>query len=378
MYSLKNKRSRISRIPVAGWSGLLAVLLLGMVSGCLDTIDIETPASNDESLVIQGKLVVADPSVVEVKISRLFNFTAEGKRPVNAQSVVLFDENNNTINLEDRGLGNYALTIPANDPDFQVSLDKAYGIQIKTFDGRTFESAMEKASAVPKIDEVSFRIIQRDLINAAGTTNKVDFLQYSVSTPLSTSEATENVRLGWEFMHTFKVNDTPIDRNVDQKVCYVTENLNVTDIAVIDAAALTADRLENYSLYETMTSRVYGEGLYFTLIQESLSENAYEYFSQVAENTGRTGNMFESPPGKVVTNLRNLNDENDEAFGFFYVTQQDTIRQYVDPALVGSPASYCPPPQGLLRENGSCADALCCDCLSVPNSTVLRPSYWVE
>lgn len=376
MYKLKDIKRSVSffRWKVGG----LLMVLLGMMASCLDAIDLETPPNNEESLVIQGKLVISDPSIVEVKLSRLFTFTAEGKRPVNAQSVILFDEDNNSIDLEDQGLGSYYLRIPADEPGFQIDLGKSYSIQVKTFDGRTFQSDFEKAEPVPRIESVDLAIVEREQINAAGTTNLVDYLQYQVSTPLRTSEAAGNTRLGWEFQHTFKVSDTPIDRDVEQKICYVTENLNVTDISVIDAEALTADRLENYAVYEAMISRFYGEGLYFSLVQESLSETAYEYFSQVAENTGRTGNMFEAPPGKVITNIRNINDETDEAFGFFYVTQQDTMRRYVSPESVGSPAAYCPPPQGLTRENGSCADALCCDCLSVSNSTVTKPSYWVE
>lgn len=377
MYPLKKIRSYRFRIHNT-WAYGIFILVSVMFSGCLDAIDIETPVNNEESLVIQGKLVVGDPSVVEVSLSRLFNFTAEGRRPVNARSVTLFDENNNTIELEDFGLGSYYLSIPANHPDFRVSLGNSYGIKVVTFDGRTFESTLETANPVPRMESVTYRLVERELINAAGTVNTVNFLQYSVNTPLSVSEASENVRLGWEFLHTYKVNDTPISSNVEQKVCYITENLNVTDIQVIDASVLTADRINNYPLYETAVSRVYGEGLYFTLVQESLSETAHEYFYQVAENTGRTGNMFEAPPGKVVTNIRNVNDALDEAFGFFYVTQQDTIRQYVDPALVGSPPSYCPPPGGLVRENGSCAEPICCDCQSASNSTTIKPAYWTE
>jgi hypothetical protein len=321
---------------------------------------------------------VGDPSTIEVSLSRLFNFTAEGRRPVNARSVTLFDESNNTIELEDFGLGSYYLSIPADHPGFQVELGSAYGIKVVTFDGRTFESGLERANPVPRMESVTYRLVERELINAAGTVNSVNFLQYSVSTPLSPSETAENVRLGWEFLQTYKVSDTPISPLVEQKVCYLTQNLNVTDIKVIDASALTAERLSDYPLYETAVSRVYGEGSYFTLIQESLSETAHEYFSQVAENTGRTGNMFEAPPGKVVTNIRNITDELDEAFGFFYVTQQDTIRQYVDPEAVGAPPAYCPPPGGLVRENGSCADPICCDCSSVANSTTVKPDFWEE
>lgn len=367
---IKNNKAPFFGIALAG--------LLMSISGCLDQIDLETPLSTQNSLVVQGKLVMGSPSVVKVRLSRLFSFTAEGKRPVNAQSVILFDEDNNSVELEDDGLGNYSLEIPANDPRLLVEAGKSYGIQIRTFDGRTLETDLEKASAVPSIESVDVRLVQREVINAAGTANLVEFIQYSVNTPLRTSEAGESVRLGWEYTHTFKVNDTPFQQGVTQKICYITENLNVTDVKVVDAGALSGDRLSNYDLYRTGISRVYGEGLYFTLIQESLSETAYEYFRQVAENTGRTGNMFEAPPGKVVTNVRNINDETDELFGFFYVTQQDTLYRYVDPELVGSPPAYCPPPQGLVRENGSCADAICCDCRSVPNSTTIKPSYWVQ
>lgn len=377
MHPLKNSRSHTFRIPAIWYFGIITLVSV-MLSGCLDTIDIESPINNEESLVIQGKLVVGNPSVIEVSLSRLFNFTAEGRRPVNARSVTLFDETGNTVELEDYGLGSYFLNIPMGDPDFTVSLGDAYGIKVVTFDGRTFESTLETANPVPRMESVSYRLVERELVNAAGTVNTVNYLQYSVNTPLAVSEASENVRLGWEFRHTYKVNDTPISPTVTQKVCYISENLNVTDIKVIDASVLTADRIDDYPLYETSVTRVYGEGLYFTLIQESLSETAHEYFNQVAENTGRTGNMFEAPPGKVVSNIRNVDDELDEAFGFFYVTQQDTIRQYVDPALIGSPPAYCPPPGGLVRENGSCADPICCDCESVPNSTTTKPSYWTE
>lgn len=349
------------------------------LSACLDEIDLDTPADNQESLVIQGKMVIGEGSaLVQAKLSRLFNFTAEGKKLVNAQDVLLFDENNHELKLEVEGLGNYRLLIPADHPTFKVELGKGYGIRVRTFDGRTFESALEKADPVPSVSSLGFRTVEREFVNPAGSTSRFTFIQYFIDTPLRTSEAGNTVRLGWEYEHTFKVNDTPFQRGIDQKACYITQNLNVTDIQVIDASALSADSLYHYQLYELQLSRVFGEGLYFSVIQESLSETAYEYFTQVAENTGRTGNMFESPPGKIVSNFRNIADEEDEAFGFFYVTQQDTFRRYVSPQSVGAPAVYCPPPGGLTREDGSCADPICCDCLSVPNSTVQRPVYWVE
>ncbi|MEZ4994834.1 MAG: DUF4249 family protein [Saprospiraceae bacterium] len=353
-------------------------MLLFTLAGCLDEIELETPAANQESLVIQGKLIVGDPAHVEVKVSKLFTFTADGKQPVNARKVVLIDEDQREIELEDRGLGNYSIDIPANYPSFSIDLEKPYYIRVETFDGRTFESAPEQGLPVPKIAAVNYQLVTREVIDLLGKPVDVDFVRYSVDTPLSTDAAGRNIRLGWEYFHTFKVRDTPISSNTTPKTCYITQNLNIAEIRVVDASVLTADTLRDYEIYETNFMRVFGEGLYFTTVQESLTETAYEFFTQVAENTGRTGSMFEAPPGKVVSNIRNINDENDEAFGFFYVTEQDTLRTYVDTLLIGDPSHFCPPPGGLTREDGSCREPICCNCLSVPQSTIFKPGYWTH
>lgn len=362
---------------LSSYYGLFIIMVL-VLAGCLSEIELETPAANQESLVIQGKLIVGNPAHIDVKISKLFTFSADGKQPVNARKVVLIDENQQEIELEDRGLGNYALDIPASTAAFDIELGRPYYIRVETFDGRTFESATEEALPVPEIADVNYRLVTREVIDLLGKPIDIEVVQYSVDTPLRSDAGRESTRLGWEFFHTFKVRDTPITANTDPKTCYITQNLNITEIKVVDADALTADTLRDYEIYETNFLRVFGEGLYFTTIQESLTETAYEFFTQVAENTGRTGSMFEAPPGKVVSNIRNINDENDEAFGFFYVTQQDTMRTYVDTLLIGDPDHFCPPPGGLLRENGSCREPICCDCLSVPQSTVFKPGYWMH
>ena len=360
------------------WGICLSAFLAVLNGGCLEAIDIDTPPNIQESLVIQGKLVVGRPAHAEVLISKLFTFSADSRQPVNARSVILFDEDGNKIELEDQGQGRYALEIPTDHPSFKVELGRSYGVEVNTFDNRTFESGMELADPVPRMDEVEFRFVEREIIDHQGISKIQKYLLYTVNTPLRPAGAGDRVRLGWEYQHTFKINDTPYQQSVEQKVCYVTENLNVVDVNVIDAAALAADYLDDYELLEVTVGRVYGEGLYLRVIQESLTETAYDYFDQVAENTGRTGNMFEAPPGKVVTNIRNIADDTDEAFGFFYVTQQDTIHKYVDPELVGSPPAYCPPPNGLLNESGNCVDPICCDCAGVSNSTTVKPDYWGE
>lgn len=357
----------------------LLFCVLALLSGCLDVIDVKVPDSEKEILVIQGKLIIGQPSFAQLRISRLFDFTPAGKRPVNARSVVLYSEDGQSIELEDDGLGNYSLYIPADDPDFTVALNKNYWVRIETFDGRTFESKPEKGNAVPRAESLDFELYTLTRVDSDGFTRSQEMIRFLLNTPLRSSGAgNELQRVGWQSEWTFKVLDSPFEANVVQKTCYVTQALDVTGIKVVDSDELLGDYLSGYAVYENAITRNFAEGLVYTAIQESLSEDAYTYFSQIAQNVNRTGNMFESPPGAVISNMRNLNDEEEETYGFFYVTEQDTIRKYIRPADVGNPPLYCPPPGGLLTQSGLCADFICCDCSSVDNSTTEVPDFWEE
>lgn len=350
----------------------------GGLWGCLEQIDVEVPASERERLTIQGKLVVGNPSIVTVRISKLFDFTANSKSPINARSVSLFDQEGKALELEDRGLGDYALTIPVDHPTFSVSLGENYYIRLETFDGRTFESAMEKAVAVPKPDQLTFRLIDLPVIDALGEIRQKEHIQFAVSTPLKTSENESKPYLRWQTEWTFKVLDSPYQSFIEQKTCYITQQLDITSFHTLNTRSLADDYLQDRIVYENFINRQFAEGLYFTTIQESLSETAYDYFNQISQNIDRDGSLFETPPGAVVTNIRNIDDEEDVIYGFFYATQQDTIRTYVAPESVGSPPFYCPPPNGLLTQSGNCAEPICCDCLSVAASTTEIPKYWEE
>lgn len=359
---------------------LMTFLVLSsfFVVACLDEIDVNVPSSGPEQYVIQGKVIIGSPTQVHVRISKLFDFTASTKSPIKARWVRLYDEDGNYLELEDGSQGDYYLTLDSNDPNFPIALGRGYYMELSTFDGRLYRSDIEKGIPVPKADKLSYELVDLPAFDAQGRVVLTEHVQYRISTPLAANETSPRAYLNWLTEWTFKVNDSPYQTNVDQKVCYITEQLGITSFNSLDPNALAEEYLEDQIIYENLVLRNYAEGLYFTVIQESLTETAYEYYRQIGQNTDRSGSMFDEPPGSIVSNIKNTEDEKDKAFGFFYVTQQDTIRTYVSPQSVGSPPFYCPPPQGIVTQSGNCADLICCDCLSVANSTVSLPSFWEE
>lgn len=349
-----------------------------LITSCLDQIDIEVPKGGAEQLVIQGKMVIGEPTRVHVNLSKLFDFTANSRSQITARWVRLYDEDGNYLDLESGGRGDYFLTLPADDPDFPVRFGRGYYLELATFDDRVYRSDLEVGVQVPRADQLTYELVDLPALDPLGRVVPTEHVQYRVNTPLTTGEGNPRVFLNWLTEWTFKVNDTPYQPNIEQKVCYITQKLGVTAFNSLDPNALADDYLEDEVVYEGFVLRNYGEGLYFTLIQESLSETAYEFYRQVRQNTERKGNVFDAPPGAVISNIRNVEDETDTVHGFFYVTQQDTIRTYVNPESVGSPPFYCPPPKGILTQSGNCADLICCDCLSVENSTAIPPDFWEE
>ena len=81
-----------------------------------------------------------------------------------------------------------------------------------------------------------------------------------------------------------------------------------------------------------------------------------KHSKQVVE---RVGNQFEPPVGRIITNFKNINDENDRnVFGYFTAFYEDTLRLCVTPEEVGSPSKLCPPCRGCF------APSICIDCLN--------------
>jgi len=81
------------------------------------------------------------------------------------------------------------------------------------------------------------------------------------------------------------------------------------------------------------------------------------------------GSIFEQPSGKIITNIKNIDNPKAEIFGFFYATESHLKRIYVSPDFAGNPEKACPEPP---------PSPICDNCLCQENSTTEQPDWWVE
>lgn len=354
--------------------GLLSSIIL--ISGCLDPIELNIPKGFEETFVFQASLTKGEPSTFEMTSSRLFDFTPESARRVSLRSVILEDESGVQYEVEPFGEGIYRETF-TEDTDFRIETGKSYKLIVSTFDNRTFETNLEPLLEVPQIDTVMYQVINKEVIVQEENIRFDSVVRFSINTPLLPESSTDPVDLRWKVRRIFQITDTPIDFGVFQKTCYVTEEVDVTEVKTFNGASANTSELVDYDIYDQPFSFHLAEGMVLEVIQQSLSPGAYTYWSQIGQVLDRDGNMFETPAGKVRSNFVNPNDPDDEVFGYFFATKESVARVYVAPETAPGITMYCPPPN-FLREDGSCGVLICCDCLSAEVSTIIKPSFWGE
>jgi len=352
----------ILKLPYA-----LLIIVAVLIVGCLDEIEFDLPAENQDSLVIQGRLVKGDPHQISVQVERLFDFNGSSAS-IRVSYVRITNDLGQTIDLDNVSLGTYAKNIPVNDPNFDIQTGGSFKATIETLDDRKYESTFEVLHPVPKVEEVKTRIVQREVPVTQGTELR-DRVQFLLSTPLTVPGEEDRARINWQTTRTYKMTD------IEAKTCYITDNVNVSEVKPFDGNVLDLDYLTDYELYESNIGFQFRQGMHLNIFQQSLSKGAFEYWDQIDKLLERNGNMFESPVGEIISNFENVVTPNEDVFGYFYATEIDTINVFVDSMFVNSPGNYCPPPLPP-PPGGGCAVEICCNCLAAPVSTTVKPAYW--
>lgn len=352
--------------------------LFSIITGCLDQIELDVPDDlQRSSLLIQGSLTKSETAQASVNIQILpgldrFNAPIS----VISAAVNLRDEDGQTFPLPHVGEGLYEAAIPEAG-NFQVEFFRDYQLQVTLSDGRTFESAPETLLPVPKISAIQTDSIVREVAGEEeGEVENVTFIEFYVDSPLRISEEAEKSRLRWEVYEAFEFGeDNP--RMETTRVCYITQVLNRSDVKIYNGQTFSGEMLERHPLTATRLDFRFAEGYFVTVVQESLSAEAFTYWEQVQTVTERNGNMFDEPPGQIVNNLRSTGDTEQEVFGYFSVSAQDTARLYIAPESVGPPRFYCPlPPRPGIPPP---PPTLCDSCLLWgPTSTYEQPEYWIQ
>lgn len=342
---------------------LLSSALLLLFS-CIDEISFDPPSEFQDSIAIIGKIVKGNPSVVEVSVQNLFDFSFSAESFITAQRVSVFNERGDQLDIPISGAGEYKRTIDPSD-NFEVEIGERYGIEVSLFSGQAFRSELAAIVPVPLIDTIEHALVNKEILNFDGEFEFQDRIEYRVNTPLVSGDLLEKINLKWDFERAYKLTDD------NDTICYVSTGVDFDLIQIRSHAETSIDFLTDFLVLEQPISQTMVEGQYVTIVQESLSDDAYEFWEQARALSTNSGTFYEPPPGQIITNINSINEDADGAvFGYFYGTEHDTTRLFIDSTFINLNINVCPRPP---RAGPPVCDE-CCDCALF--FTKELPSFW--
>lgn len=375
--------------------GLKFCIIILLFSSCIDKIQLDVPDGLSTSIVIQGKLTKSDVTSIKVKIDQLFNFDGLSEF-FSVDKVILIDETDNKIEIPWIGDNTYYKIL---DDVFLVEYGRSYKLRVQLKDESVIESDFSQLKQLEKNNSLRYEIISREEFNEFGQPINTKYIQYYYKIKIS-----DDIEINYrhDITRTYRFTDYREPRNLNgilqvvpmpsdkRRTCYITDNRDILNMKLIDQELFSkiADQDQFYEsmIYEELIDWVYAEDYMLTVIQESLDQEAMIHFDKISNVLDFTGGMFEAIPSQVNSNMRYINDSDEDVFGYFYASDLDTTRIFIPKQEVERPDTICLIPiEGIssgsvLVPEQTCywITYACCDCLTWENSTLIQPSFWIE
>ncbi len=260
---------------------LLLLITLFFLSSCQDVIDLEVP-DGEIQLVVDGWLT--NQSVEkQVVLSTTANYFDNSSSPfVENAFVVLNNEQGPVDTFYEKSNGLYTT-------DFIGQVGETYHIYIRTSEGEEYESNPELLQSVPEITAIYSTFKEESTFEDEG---------YYVSI-----DTNEPLGVGDHYRWKQYVNDSYLNEPFD--LLYASDEF-VDGNPIINFEVTINEPLERGDQYRIQ--------------QLSISEEAFEFFTQLQTQTAFVGSLFDSPPAALSGNMINLDPSGKKALGYFGVS----------------------------------------------------------
>ncbi|MEM1123467.1 MAG: DUF4249 domain-containing protein [Bacteroidota bacterium] len=338
------------------------VFLVLLFTTCLDEIDLQLPAATPV-LTVSGNIYTSPgPYKVFLTESAQFSAGAEGiPNPVSGATVKIMDDQGNEEILRELEAGEYQTAADG----IRGTLGRTYQLEVQV-NGKTYQSQPEEIRPIVSAESLDFSVNNVERINEAG--NFVNTTEVEVFVNTFFPPSTNGSFLRWTTFGIYEYAEIGSQGNLNPQICYVTEDIDFDNVSVASSAEVQGDFLQQQPVITRVVDFRFTARYCFKVIQQSITENAYNFWSAVGAEFERSGDIFETPPGKIRGNVFNVADEREEVLGYFSAAAVDTISILIEGRAVGNPIPQCRPfPRG---------PESCTNCLLLTNSTRRKPDCW--
>jgi len=341
-------------------------LLILVLCACSEVIDLGTEGV-DAQLVIYGR-VTDGAAGNEVSIALTSPFNGE-QTPVSGAQVRLIENDQEIASYIESSPGEYRLVYADS-----AKVGRSYQLSVVLRDGSSFLSLPAVMPGQAAEDQLYFDASTVEtVVNQAGNTIERNLIQLFSNTLVLDQE--KDFYLRWNITEAYsyeeRVRPPPNPSEGQPPPCYITNDITGQQSILFSGAEIKLPVINDLLLSSSEIDSRFAFAYYFSVIQTTMDEAAYEYWKLVDEISNVEGSIFDKPAAPVQGNIRNTANPDDEILGYFEVVRSDTsfvrVRSDDIPFFVEIPCTFA---------NRPTEPASCTDCILLENSSYNRPYYW--
>jgi hypothetical protein len=314
--------------------GLLFSLIL--FTTCIDKFPFTSEAP-PRILNIEGYLTTL-PKAHQIRLSRADRFGPEFNglnRPEQLATVMIKDNLGNVEPLNEVSPGIYRTS-----EDFAAQVGRTYNLEIILFDGKRYISRPELVNPVPEMDSVTFQSVRTPSLDRMNDEIGVQIIAHfqdpaeeknfyfwnilpSDFQVIAEPELNEN----GPFHPTCPRCPNPLDCC---RVCYTKEVPRPVNIFVADDEQFNGIYQRRVIAY-LRDNGIRFKGIFRLDMQHlSISQDAYRHLRLIDQHLRLNGSVFDAPPANIRGNMLNVEDQEEQVLGYFFVGDEKPIRIYID------------------------------------------------
>ncbi|MEA3460698.1 MAG: DUF4249 domain-containing protein [Bacteroidota bacterium] len=311
--------------------GILLVLT-GMVGfSCVSNYEAEIE-DEPELISIEGSLIKGELEQT-VRVSKTASLSYAQIIPVRACDVTLLDEFDNAWHYKDLTGGVYRTTVP----DEELVHGRQYKIRVITSDGNVYESDYEMLNTGIDVDSVYYAI--EDKVDEM-TGDPYSGVQFYLDVKAGEEESRY---FRWRIDETYEYTSfapisyyyldethTPIVPQDEWAVYRCWRGEEITGLFQSSTMNLSQNEKKKIPLnYVSDQSERLLIKYSLQVKQYTLGENAFNYFEQNRLATEEADGLYTRQPRQPITNIQNVDDDEERVLGYFWVSTQTTKRIFV-------------------------------------------------
>ncbi len=345
---------------------IVGLMLLFSATNCVEPYNF-VPGEPGNYLVVSGVISQAEEAHrIMISKSTAFGSNATAK-PVETAEVTLHDEFGNSEILANEGNGSYV----HNGFLIRPVVGGSYYIEI-VYGNKVYKCAPATIPEPVVPDSVNISVGLATRLNSEGNEVTYENMDVFINTPINPPTGTSYLR--WKVDESWSFGELTCSPLKVPKSCYINNGVNDNEIYLFSGEGITGEYLFGKKVVsKTIADKFeFLEKHYMNVNQYTLTADAYDYWEKAQKLSYPDGDIFDLPPAVLPGNVYNTQDPDEIVLGYVEFSAKAVARvglYQTDllPFFVPSKEYQC-------YYDGNYQS--CCECLTIRNSSTVRPDYW--